>query len=87
MTPSQPGAARAPVRTAFHRTVLRVDGGWIRARLADARLYLCTGLRPDLAEFADATLASGVDMIQLREKGPDGPVSYTHLTLPTTPYV
>lgn len=40
-----------------------------RARLADARLYLCTGDRPDLAEFADAALAGGVDVIQLREKG------------------
>ncbi len=40
-----------------------------RARLARARLYLCTGDRPDLAEFADAALAGGVDVIQLREKG------------------
>ncbi|SHN29287.1 thiamine phosphate synthase [Cryptosporangium aurantiacum] len=40
-----------------------------RARLADARLYLCTPDRPDLAEFADAVLAGGVDIIQLREKG------------------
>jgi thiamine-phosphate pyrophosphorylase len=40
-----------------------------RARLAAARLYLCTGDRPDLAEFADAVLAGGVDVIQLREKG------------------
>jgi thiamine-phosphate pyrophosphorylase len=37
--------------------------------LASARLYLCTGNRPDLAEFADAALAGGVDVIQLREKG------------------
>jgi thiamine-phosphate pyrophosphorylase len=37
--------------------------------LADARLYLCTGARPDLAAFADAALAGGVDIIQLREKG------------------
>jgi thiamine-phosphate pyrophosphorylase len=37
--------------------------------LAAARLYLCTGDRPDLAEFADAALAGGVDVIQLREKG------------------
>ncbi len=62
------------MRTASHRTVLRVDGAWIRARLADARLYVCTGLRPDLAQFADAVLAGGVDVIQLREKGPDGPL-------------
>ncbi|GLZ56368.1 thiamine phosphate synthase [Actinomycetospora sp. NBRC 106378] len=43
-----------------------------RARLADARLYLCTDSRADrgdLAEFADAALRGGVDVIQLREKG------------------
>ena len=40
-----------------------------RSRLADARLYLCTGDRPDLAEFVDAVLAGGVDVVQLREKG------------------
>jgi thiamine-phosphate pyrophosphorylase len=46
-----------------------LDGDEIRRRLADARLYLCTGNRPDLAAFADAVLAGGVDVIQLREKG------------------
>jgi thiamine-phosphate pyrophosphorylase len=43
-----------------------------RARLARARLYLCTEGRRgrgDLAEFADAALRGGVDVIQLREKG------------------
>jgi thiamine-phosphate pyrophosphorylase len=48
-----------------------------RARLAAARLYLCTDARRDrgdLAEFADAALAGGVDVIQLRDKGPDGPM-------------
>jgi thiamine-phosphate pyrophosphorylase len=41
-------------------------------RLARARLYLCTDARRergDLAEFADAALAGGVDIIQLRDKG------------------
>jgi thiamine-phosphate pyrophosphorylase len=41
-------------------------------RLATARLYLCTDARRehgDLAEFADAALAGGVDVIQLRDKG------------------
>lgn len=45
------------------------------ARLADARLYLCTDARRergDLAEFADAALAGGVDIIQLRDKGSAG---------------
>lgn len=48
-----------------------MDGARIRARLADARLYLCTDARTergDLAEFADAALAGGVDIIQLRDK-------------------
>ncbi|MEV0680894.1 thiamine phosphate synthase [Actinosynnema sp. NPDC050436] len=46
-----------------------LDGTRIRRRLADARLYLCTPARPDLAEFADAALAGGVDVVQLRDKG------------------
>jgi thiamine-phosphate pyrophosphorylase len=44
----------------------------LRARLADARLYLCTDSRRpqgDLADFLDAVLAGGVDIVQLREKG------------------
>lgn len=47
-------------------------GGSARERLAGARLYLCTDARRergDLAEFADAALAGGVDVIQLRDKG------------------
>nr|BEK65374.1 thiamine phosphate synthase [Kitasatospora purpeofusca] len=43
-----------------------------RARLADARLYLCTDARReqgDLAGFLDAALAGGVDIVQLRDKG------------------
>jgi thiamine-phosphate pyrophosphorylase len=41
-------------------------------RLAGSRLYLCTDARRrqgDLAEFLDAVLAGGVDVVQLREKG------------------
>ena len=45
-----------------------LDGNLIRQRLAEATLYLCTPDRPDLAEFADAALAGGVDIIQLRDK-------------------
>lgn len=41
----------------------------LRARLADARLYLCVGARPDLAAFLDEVLPNGVDVVQLREKG------------------
>lgn len=36
--------------------------------LVDARLYLCVGARPDLADFLDAVLPNGVDVVQLREK-------------------
>ena len=41
------------------------------ARLPQARLYLCTPDRPDLADFLDAVLAGGVDVVQLRQKGLD----------------
>jgi thiamine-phosphate pyrophosphorylase len=44
-------------------------------RLSSARLYLCTDARRernDLAEFVDAALAGGVDIIQLRDKGSAG---------------
>lgn len=45
------------------------------SRLLAARLYLCTDARRergDLAEFAEAALAGGVDIIQLRDKGSPG---------------
>ncbi|HEX4558550.1 MAG TPA: thiamine phosphate synthase [Mycobacterium sp.] len=45
------------------------------ARLAAARLYLCMDARRergDLAQLADAVLAGGVDIIQLRDKGSAG---------------
>jgi thiamine-phosphate pyrophosphorylase len=45
------------------------------ARLAAARLYLCTDARRergDLAQFADAALVGGVDIVQLRDKGSAG---------------
>lgn len=44
----------------------------VRERLSDARLYLCTdsrAARGDLAEFLEAALRGGVDIVQLREKG------------------
>jgi thiamine-phosphate pyrophosphorylase len=43
--------------------------------LTGAALYLCTDARRergDLAEFADAALSGGVDIIQLRDKGSAG---------------
>ena len=44
-------------------------------RLSAARLYLCTDARRergDLAQFVDAALAGGVDIVQLRDKGSPG---------------
>ena len=52
-----------------------LDGFGIRSRLAEAHLYLCTDARTergDLAEFADAALDGGVDVIQLRDKDAQG---------------
>ncbi|MEU4543448.1 thiamine phosphate synthase [Nonomuraea dietziae] len=40
--------------------------------VSEARLYLCTDgrrARGDLADFLDAVLSNGVDIVQLREKG------------------
>ena len=73
------GTAAAALRTSrdYRGTVPGLDADSLRARLADARLYLCTDARRDrgdLAEFADAALAGGVDIVQLRDKGPDGPL-------------
>lgn len=47
-------------------------GTSLRERLDASLLYLCTDARSergDLAEFADAALSGGVDIIQLRDKG------------------
>jgi thiamine-phosphate pyrophosphorylase len=44
----------------------------LRSRLAAARLYLCTDAREaqrDLPRFLDEVLSSGVDIVQLRQKG------------------
>ncbi|GLZ41556.1 thiamine phosphate synthase [Actinokineospora sp. NBRC 105648] len=54
-----------------------LDGDQIRRRLADARLYLCTDARTergDLADFVDAALAGGVDIVQLRDKTGGAPL-------------
>lgn len=47
-------------------------GTSLRERLDASLLYLCTDARTergDLAEFTDAALAGGVDVVQLRDKG------------------
>ncbi|MGW2561238.1 thiamine phosphate synthase [Streptomyces sp. NPDC001514] len=56
----------------------------IRARLSDARLYLCTDARKrqkDLPEFLDAVLSSGVDIVQLRDKGMEAGEELEHLAV------
>ncbi|WP_455355553.1 thiamine phosphate synthase [Streptomyces sp. SYSU K217416] len=53
-----------------------------RALLSDARLYLCTDARKrqgDLPEFLDAVLSSGVDIVQLRDKGMEAGEELEHL--------
>ncbi|RSM82206.1 thiamine phosphate synthase [Kibdelosporangium aridum] len=45
-----------------------LSGTDLRRKLAEARLYLCTDMRDDLADFVDAALAGGVDIVQLRAK-------------------
>ncbi|MEV5939639.1 thiamine phosphate synthase [Streptomyces sp. NPDC051994] len=55
-----------------------------REQLADARLYLCVGARKrqgDLPEFLDAVLASGVDIVQLRDKGMEAAEELDHLAV------
>ena len=59
----------AEVGAAGARAAAAMTGAARRARLADARLYLCTPSRPDLPDFLDAVLSGGVDVVQLREKG------------------
>lgn len=54
----------------------------LRARLARARLYLCTDARErqgDLPEFLDAALSGGVDIVQLRQKGLETRQEMDHL--------
>lgn len=36
--------------------------------LGDSRLYLITGVRPDLEPFLEAAVRGGVDIVQIREK-------------------
>ncbi|KOT91609.1 thiamine-phosphate pyrophosphorylase [Streptomyces sp. NRRL F-5755] len=53
-----------------------------RDALSDARLYLCTDARRrqgDLPQFLDAVLGSGVDIVQLRDKGMEAGEELDHL--------
>ncbi|MFE3324163.1 thiamine phosphate synthase [Streptomyces sp. NPDC059176] len=55
-----------------------------RTPLYGARLYLCTDARKrqgDLPEFLDAVLSSGVDVVQLRDKGMEAGEELEHLAV------
>ncbi|GAA2988291.1 thiamine phosphate synthase [Streptomyces fulvorobeus] len=55
-----------------------------RTQLSDARLYLCTDARKrqgDLPAFLDAVLGSGVDIVQLRDKGMEAAEELEHLAV------
>lgn len=55
-----------------------------RAALSGARLYLCTDARRrqgDLPAFLDAVLSSGVDVVQLRDKGMEAGEELEHLAV------
>ncbi|WP_411140710.1 thiamine phosphate synthase [Streptomyces sp. x-80] len=55
-----------------------------RQALAEARLYLCTDARKrqgDLPQFLDAVLASGVDIVQLRDKTMEAAEELAHLEI------
>ncbi|MFE0461919.1 thiamine phosphate synthase [Kitasatospora sp. NPDC058965] len=59
-------------------------GAAYRAKLAAARLYLCTDARReqgDLPEFLDAVLAGGVDIVQLRDKNLEAKQELEYLEL------
>jgi len=55
-----------------------------RPDLTEARLYLCTDARErqgDLAEFLDAVLSGGVDVVQLRQKGLEAAAELDYLAV------
>ena len=63
-------------RVRARRSSRKATSSWSRARwpVADlfadsARLYLVTGVRPDLADFLEAAVRGGVDAVQIRERG------------------
>lgn len=74
----RPGAAVVSTPTASVATVTETRSART-ARLADARLYLCTDARRergDLVDFVSAAVAGGVDIVQLRDKGSPGEAQF-----------
>ncbi len=77
--PGTPVSTSQRTRTGSATSRYRRGVQQLRDRLATASLYLCTDARRergDLAQFADAALAGGVDIIQLRDKGSPGEQRY-----------
>jgi thiamine-phosphate pyrophosphorylase len=71
--PCRPSTLRG--RRRYRRRVHHQPRERLSARLQTSLLYLCTDARRergDLADFAEAALAGGVDIIQLRDKGSPG---------------
>jgi thiamine-phosphate pyrophosphorylase len=52
-----------------------------RARLARSRVYVCVGVRPDLAAICEEILVAGVDILQLRHKGLEAAEELEHLAV------
>ena len=74
-TGAPPTLSPAPGTPVSDFNASRYRRGVHEPRLSGARLYLCTDARRergDLGEFAEAALAGGVDIIQLRDKGSAG---------------
>ena len=74
-TDAPPTLSPAPGTPVSDFNASRYRRGVHEPRLSGARLYLCTDARRergDLGEFAEAALAGGVDIIQLRDKGSAG---------------
>ena len=61
--------------TEFHELCAQLE--------SEPRILIIIGCTVDTPKGPRGIFASGADIAQLRER----PVSYTHLTLPTTPYV
>ena len=79
-----PGAARSAPEPGGRPSPDPAPYGPLRARLAAARLYLCTDARErqgDLPVFLDAVLGAGVDIIQLRQKGLEAAQEFSYLDI------
>ena len=63
------------------------DGGLTEVEAARLRELESMRVEPDATVLAAAAAGPGADAVDAPRRAEDAPVSYTHLTLPTTPYV